>query len=478
MAKKFIDRTIKFDVHDDFAFPDLTDLTPAGARWELVEYEVEQTYYDSPYCDLDKVGVRLRRRIGGPKPGWQLRSPARKVNAEIIENPVSDHIPEMLARICFGLAGSDVQPVSAVTIKRQIHRLWSRDGVPLIDIADDSVSGHSLDDKTVPSNWHELEMKLRFVTNQRLSNKIGDRLVAAGARHSQWRSKLERSLNGEPEASTSHAHTLGELVTEYIWSECETLLHSDIGLRIPKFVVHESRIAIRRLTSALTVFGPIFDSGRAAHLHAELTWLSEQLEELRDADVVRRRLAVAVQQVAPEFVLGPVAVDIEHTLLAERRRLFADLAEVMVTKRYLALVSDLKAWRKAPPLTKLAQQKVSAGRPYVKLAEEKAIEQLRHARGLEALQEARDAARRLRHATELLENVGTEKIGHTLRTTSELQILLAEHRDALASADVLLRMGQAADKSRERNGFTYGLLLARERERADHVRFELSKRWA
>ena len=478
MAKKLIDRAIKFDVHDGFLFPELDDLAPAGAHWELIESEVEQTYYDSPQGDLDRVGVRLRRRTGGLKPGWQLRSPARKVNAEVIGEPVPTQIPEMLARVCFGLAGSDVQPVSAVTIKRQIHRLWSRDGVPLIDIADDSVSGQSLDGTTVPANWHELEMKLRFVTNQRLANKIGDRLVAAGARHSPWRSKLERSLNEEPEANSSHAHTLGELVTEYIWSECETLLHSDIGLRIPKFVVHECRIAIRRLSSALTVFGPIFDSRRAEHLLAELSWLSEQLEELRDADVVRRRLAVAVQQVAPEFVLGPVAVDIEHTLLADRRRLFADLAEVMVTKRYLALVADLKAWRKDPPLTKLAQQKVSAGRPYVKLAEEKAIEQLRHARGLEALQEARDAARRLRHATELLEEVGTQKIGATLRATSELQILLAEHRDALASADVLLRMGQAADKSRDRNGFTYGLLLARERERADHVRFELSKRWA
>ena len=240
MGKKFLDRAIKFDVSDGFAFPDLSDLVPSGAHWKLVEYEVEQTYFDSPQGDLDRVGVRLRRRIGGPKPGWQLRSPARKVNAEVIGEPVSDQIPEMLARVCFGLAGSDVQPVSAVTIKRQIHRLWSRDGVPLIDIADDSVSGQSLDDKTIPSNWHELEMKLRFVTNQRLSNKIGDRLVAAGARHSQWRSKLERSLNDEPEANNSHAHTLGELVTEYIWAECETLLHSDIGLRIPKFVVHES----------------------------------------------------------------------------------------------------------------------------------------------------------------------------------------------------------------------------------------------
>ena len=129
MAKKVIERAIKFDVHDDFAFPDLTDLAPSGAHWELIEYEVEQTYYDSSLGDLDRVGVRLRRRTGGPKPGWQLRSPARKVNAEVIEDPVTDQIPENLARVCFGLAGSDVHPVSAVTIKRQIHRLWSRDGV-------------------------------------------------------------------------------------------------------------------------------------------------------------------------------------------------------------------------------------------------------------------------------------------------------------------------------------------------------------
>ena len=249
-------------------------------------------------------------------------------------------------------------------------------------------------------------------------------------------------------------------------------------MRIPKFVVHETRIAIRRLSSALVVFEPLFEGSSAAHLLTELEWLAGQLEELRDTDVVRRRLAIAVQQVAPEFVLGPVAVDIEHTLLADRRRLFGDLSEMMAGKRYLALVEQLKTWRTAPPMNKLAQQKVSAGRPYVKQAEEKAIEQLRRARGLDELQEARDAARRLRHATELLTDVGGEKVARTLRATSELQILLAEHRDALASADFLLRMGLAAHKSRERNGFTYGLLLARERERADHVRFELSKRWA
>lgn len=477
MKKNLIERSIKFDVTDGFGFPDLTDLAPAGAHWDLAEYELEQTYFDCKRAGLDRIGVRLRRRTGGPKPGWQLRSPVSKIRAEVLDDSGSEEVPTLLAEACAGVAGSVLRPVSTVTIKRQVYRLWSRDGLALIDVVDDQVSGESPDPKKPGTTWHELEMKLRYVTNYRLSNKIGDRLVRAGAHHSQWRSKLQRTMNAEHEQNNGHTHTLGELLGEHVAAECEKLLHNDVGLRLSKFVVHETHSAIRRLSSALLVFAPVFDPDRAARLLAELSWFSNELEPLRDSDVVRRRLAVAAQQIADDLVLGPVPADIDVTMRAERERLFVELQTVLVSERYLDLVAEVRAWLDDPPLTKHAQQKISAGRSYVHDAEDQASDQLHKAHGLASLQEARDAARRLRHAAELLQPHGGEKIARTLRSTNDLQILLTEHHDSLATADFLLRMGRTADESASRNGFTFGLLMAQERERADYVRFELSKRW-
>jgi len=55
--------------------------------------------------------------------------------------------------------------------------------------------------------------------------------------------------------------------------------------------IHQARVAIRRLRSAFSLFSPLFSNdSQAAHIKAELRWLSAEFGAVRDLDVLVNRL--------------------------------------------------------------------------------------------------------------------------------------------------------------------------------------------
>jgi hypothetical protein len=50
----------------------------------------------------------------------------------------------------------------------------------------------------------------------------------------------------------------------------------------------------------------------------------------------------------------------------------------------------------------------------------------------------------------------------TVKTAKKLQTLLGEHQDSVVSAAFLRRLGAQAGVEMSHNGFTYGILLAKE----------------
>jgi CHAD domain-containing protein len=184
-------------------------------------------------------------------------------------------------------------------------------------------------------------------------------------------------------------------------------------------------------------------------------------------------------EAAPELVMGPVAADITSALSADRAEANRALEAAMGGRRYRALLVRLDRWRTEPPWTEAADQKASAGQPYVDKAGRKARRRLRQAvsSGEDVdFHRARKAAKRYRYAAELLEPHAGQASAKTVARVKKLQDLLGELQDTVATRAVLVDLGRRMGADAGRNGFTYGLLYACEASAGADIKRRLAKR--
>ncbi len=480
VADEQFDHVDRFEVADDFGLPDLQGLLREDGRWKTAEYHFESTYFDTPSAHLARFGVTLQRRERGAGAGWHLLGPDGEGRVEISDASASSTLPEELAGLVVGVrAGEDLVPVAQVTVARTVHQLRRVDGSVIIKVTDDRVSGVTMGDGARISSWREIEAELEPGGDPRLPKRVRKTLRAAGARRSGSTSELQRVLGGLTDAGMApDAGSVGGLACVYVEAQCKEVVRCDIGLRLDEPVVHKFRVAIRRLRSTLKVFEPLFDTGVAAELEAELVWFAGLLGEVRDRDILLERLADQLKDLPPEIVLGSVAAHIETTLLVERTQHRARIVEAMNSERYQKLMQLILLWHTSPPLTDRARKPVTDAERYLRRARKKVNRRLAQADGeVEALHDARKAAKRYRYAAELTAQAGGEGASRIVKSTTKLQTLLGEHQDSVVSADFLRRLGAQAGTDGEQNGFTYGFLLAQEWQRAQQIRDEAARRW-
>jgi CHAD domain-containing protein len=209
-------------------------------------------------------------------------------------------------------------------------------------------------------------------------------------------------------------------------------------------------------------------------LNDELSWYADVLGHVRDRDILSSRLTKQIAELPPEQVRGPVEAEIKRTLAAERDEAVGQLSKAMRTRRYRHLVQLLRGWRAAPPLTEAAGEENTAAVRYVKNAQRKAEKRLRKAGDdIERLHRARKAMKRARYAAELVEPADGQ-MKAIAREAEEMQTLLGEHQDATVAAHFLATTSAAGDDG-QGTGFTYGILMANELNRAAEIRASLIK---
>ena len=97
-----------------------------------------------------------------------------------------------------------------------MHHLLDGDGSLLVEVADDRVSGATMGDATRITSWREIEVELKADSAARLQERVGKRLLAAGASRSDFGSKLQRTLGFPGHARTTpHTGTVGGLAWVY-----------------------------------------------------------------------------------------------------------------------------------------------------------------------------------------------------------------------------------------------------------------------
>jgi CHAD domain-containing protein len=258
-------------------------------------------------------------------------------------------------------------------------------------------------------------------------------------------------------------------LTDYLNAQIDKIEDADAELRRGEDPIHGTRVAIRRLRSTLRVFAKSLDRHKIGDLDDELKWFAGLLGDVRDCQVQRRRFTEALDGMPDELILGPVRSRIRNDLQAIERPARARLNEVMDSDRYQALMGVLRGWRDEPPVEEISAKTLRkrAGR-----AQRKADRRL--AAALESgedamLHRARKAAKRARYAAELRKPLD-KGAKRTVKHYKQIQSLLGDHQDTVVATGALRQMALTAGTTVGENGFSYGMLYAREQQIARQCR--------
>jgi CHAD domain-containing protein len=465
--EEVLERELKWDVDEDFAIPHLNDIV-AGADVERSTVELSSAYYDTDDRDLQAHGVLLRRRDGDDDTGWQLKVPHADGRVEI-RTSFSDTPPPELADMLTGMRlGKPLVNVATIRTVRNRYRITEPERQQVCAELDDDHVRASVDHRLLA--WREIEVELGPGAKS-LPRRLTDRLTKAGARPSRYPSKLARVSRGG-RAERVGGTPAGGALADYMNAQTDEIFAGDLGLRRGSDPIHDTRVAIRRLRSTLRVFGKLLDGEAIAGVEDELKWYAGLLGDVRDCQVQRRRFHAALADMPLELVLGPVANTINTDLQSAQLRARQRVTEAMTSQRYLDLLAVLQRWRTDPPIAPPTQQKLDKR---ARRAERKADRRLAEAveTGEDALlHRARKAAKRARYAAELRKPLD-KGAKQTVKHYKQIQRVLGDHQDGVVASATLLRLARVAGTTAGENGFSYGLLYAREQQLAREARCQV-----
>ncbi len=111
--------------------------------------------------------------------------------------------------------------------------------------------------------------------------------------------------------------------------------------------LHQARVAIRRLRSALSLFKPIATDQKYERFKRGLRELSHKLGEARDLDIYIAHIAVV--NAGENAGLPPFALDLGERVQAERGRAYQRVVSALKSKRFGQFMQNLVAWIEAGP---------------------------------------------------------------------------------------------------------------------------------
>jgi CHAD domain-containing protein len=211
----------------------------------------------------------------------------------------------------------------------------------------------------------------------------------------------------------------------------------------------------------------VLDPSQARSLLDELDWLGTLLGAVRDADVMLARLRSRLESLPDDDVKAGSALlaRLEKSRQESREQLIGALGE----GRYIELLDRLVAFAKSPPTMEAGRSSAAEDLPTLmknrwrKLTA--AVSSLGDDASNDALHAARIQTKRARYAAEAMTPVFGKPARAFARAAANLQDVLGEHHDAVATGT---RLREMATGTGSRQAFVAGQLAAAER-RAEEV---------
>jgi CHAD domain-containing protein len=484
----------KFDVDESSALPAFDRLPRVANVEEPVEYALDATYFDTADLALATSRITLRRRTGGEDEGWLLKTLLDSDTRQEFREPLGSDpitVPErLLRRVRVHLRDRALIPVVRLQTRRIVHRLLDADGAVLAEICDDRVRADRFVPVAETRQWREWEVEL-VGGDPDLLDAAQSLFDTSGVTPSEHVSKLSRALGDFPGARPSSPpratgkSAAGEVLLAYVDANVRLLWSEDPRVREDEpDSVHQMRIAMRRLRSALTTFRPLVDADVADFLRGELKWMAGTLGAARDLQVLHQRLRDLMAAEPPELVLGPVSDRIDAQLGAEAEAARRSGLESLDDERYFRLLDALDSFLAAEPLKRPAAEPVHGVVPDLidrqwRRLRARVRESKKAATGSPrdlALHEVRKSAKQLRYAAEAAGPVQHKAAVRLAAAAEEVQTILGEHQDSVVARTLLLRWAAEAELRGE-NTFSYGRLHAREEAAAHDAEARFRRAW-
>lgn len=271
-----------------------------------VTRNLESVYWDTPDLSLMRRKVTLRvRRIG--RRHVQTVKDAGVTDGLVTrrgewEAPIGGPAPDLAAitddavRAGLGPLGpADLSPVFVTRIRR-ITRLVHLDGGARIEVAVDRGDVRTADGRVEPIAEVEFELK---AGDPRAVYDLALAVAAVIPVGLELRSKAERgyalaapadmpfSARRAKDPAVDPSGTVEAALVAIMREGLQHLIGNERAVLggDPHDGVHQMRVAVRRLRSALSVFGPVLPDGGRSVLTDELRWLAGELAGARDWDV-------------------------------------------------------------------------------------------------------------------------------------------------------------------------------------------------
>ena len=316
-------------------------------------------YYDRADGFLRERGFTLRVRqaddgfVQTVKPSSES---AGLVSRAEYERPIASLTPDLDALADTPLAAmveelGELVPTMRSEMDRTIWRAEVGGSLIQLDLDEGSVEAGNRSQR-----FTELELELvsgdpscLFFAAKQIADQVPVRLgvLTKAERGARLASGAHKKIVKAADVAVDAAMTIAEAF-EVIVHACvrQYRLNEPLVIGRRKMeALHQARVAMRRLRSALTLFKPALRDAQYEYLRGELRWFTSQLGDARNLDVfLQRDLA-----------------DAERNALSERRELAYDhLVGVMDARRFRMLMLDLAQWTAFGPWrsSKLARKPI------------------------------------------------------------------------------------------------------------------------
>ncbi|WP_260600242.1 CHAD domain-containing protein [Sphingomonas endolithica] len=387
----------------------LLGASPLGSD-EAVDREQDSVYFDTPEQFLRKAGFSLRVRTVGDnriqtmkaesaaaaglfvRPEWERVIDGAEPTLDDDASPLRSLIPHAeLDRL---------EPVFQVKVVRTVALVSREDAIIEVVLDRGQILAGDRSDRV-----HEIELELKggapaalFSLARELDQSApmrlgvltksqrGYRLASTAPDKPVKTSPLELQV-GMSTAAGFQA-IVGACMRQFRLNEAILVRTGSAG------ALHQARVALRRLRSALSTFKGVVRDERYDNIRAELRWIAAELGQARNLDVLLERVS------------GKEAA---KPLRAARKKAYAAVQTALASDRLRALMLDVSEWTAMGPWSSNAAHTKARAQPIEQFAAD-ALE--KHRRRLKRLgrkldkvgdeerHEARIEAKKLRYATE------------------------------------------------------------------------------
>lgn len=414
-------------------------------------------YFDTPDKELRRAGLSLRIRRSGDARVQTLKAESASLGALLArpeweravheDTPVLDDVPEAMRGALPNGARQVLAPAFSVEVERRVGAVLDEAGGIEVVIDRGVVRA---DGREAPVAEVELELTdgtpaALFALARTLAEAAPVRLGMLTKAERGYR-LLDRAgdkpVKGATAAIASGA-TTGEAFAA-IAGAClrQFRLNEDLLLRTEDpDALHQARVALRRLRSALSIFRRVVADNRFEHVRGELRWLAATLGEARDLDVLLartgRRDALGEARTAAYARVGQALGSVRA------RTLMLDLAEWLAVGAWRTAPADAAAV--AQPAKAFARETLDRLRRRLK----------KRGKGLarvddETRHEVRIDAKKLRYAAEFFaplfpSDKRRRRAKRFIGAMQELQAHLGDLNDIATAPVVMERLGLAVE---------------------------------